>query len=112
MSQGLIAGWAVSSRDNNRTWELMCKHFRQPALSCNPEVLMSDDTNAAWNGLVRVWGSLKHKLLCHWHIYENVKKKCTGGKKSSDNLVSVPELERAKTATSESALIEVTYNHG
>ena len=85
----------------------MCKSFREAALSCNPEVLMSDDTNAAWNGAVRVWSSLKHKLLCHWHIYQNVMKHCTGGKKSSDNFVSVPATERPQTATSESSIIEV-----
>ena len=37
---------------------------------------MSDDKNSAWNGLTRVWPSLKHKLLCHWHLKKNVRKRC------------------------------------
>ena len=79
---GLVVGEAISSRENHVTWELMAKHFRQPSLDSNPEVMMSDDTNSAWNGLSRVWASLKHKLLCHWHVMKNVREHCCGGKKT------------------------------
>jgi len=80
--KGLVVAEAISSRDNHRTWELLATHLRQPGLSSNPEVMMADDTNAAWNGLRRVWKSLKYKLLCHWHIMKNVRLHCCGGKKT------------------------------
>ena len=83
---GLVVAEAISSRDNHRTWELMAKHLRQPCLDSNPEVMMSDDTNSAWIGLRRVWTSLKHKLLCHWHIMKNVRDHCCGGKKTTQVL--------------------------
>ena len=40
--------------------------------------MMSDDDNAAWNGLKRNWKSLKHKLLCQWHVDFTVKRRCLG----------------------------------
>ena len=58
---GLVVGEAISSRENHRTWELMARHFRRPSLESNPEVMMSDDTNSAWNGFSRVWSSLLSK---------------------------------------------------
>ena len=77
---GLVVGWGITSRENSTTWQLTCHNFR---LSCRehaaPEVLMSDDSNSAWNGLTLVWGSLKYKLLCHWHFKRNVRARCLAG---------------------------------
>ena len=73
---GLIVGWAISSKENHHTWYLTCKNLRPESLNCKPEVLMSDDTNSAWNGLRKVWPTLKHKLLCHWHVMKNVREHC------------------------------------
>ena len=73
---GLVVGWAITSKENHRTWYLTCKNFRTESVNCKPEVLMSDDTNSAWNGLRKVWPTLKHKLLCHWHVMKNVREHC------------------------------------
>ena len=74
--QGLVCAHAISNRENSRIWHILGRHLRPAARACKPEVLMSDDTNSAWNGLRQVWPSLEHKLLCHWHIKSNVKKNC------------------------------------
>ena len=74
--QGLVCAWGLSSRENHRIWQLTAHSLRPVARQITPEVLMSDDTNSAWNGLIRVWPSLKHKLLCHWHLKKNVRKRC------------------------------------
>ena len=73
---GLVVGWAISSKENHRTWELMGKNLRPDSLNCKPEVLMSDDSNSTWNGFKKVWTSLKHKLLGHWHVMKNVRERC------------------------------------
>lgn len=75
---GFVIGWAISSRENAFIWELSARHFRPCSLNARPEVLMSDDDNASWNGLIRVWVTLLHKLLCHWHIMKNVRQHCFG----------------------------------
>ena len=77
---GLAVGWSIASRENHKTWELTARSLRRESLDCEPEVMMSDDTNSAWNGLTRVWKTLKHKLLCHWHVGNNVKAHCCGAK--------------------------------
>ena len=33
-----------------------------------------------WNGLTQVWSSLKHKLLCHFHVRNNVRDHTCGRK--------------------------------
>ena len=78
--KGLVIGWAITSRENLRTWEILAKSLRESSLSAQPEVLMSDDDNSAWNGVSLIWKSLKHKLLCHWHIKQNIHKHCFGTK--------------------------------
>lgn len=77
---GLVVAFAITSRENEETWFLFGKSLRQPSLSCCVEVMMSDDTNSAWNGMTRVWRTLKHKLLCHWHLKKNVRERCVGRK--------------------------------
>lgn len=62
---GLVCAWALASRENKYIWNLMGASLRPGTKEIEPEVLMSDDKNSAWNGLTRVWPSLKHKLLCH-----------------------------------------------
>ena len=76
--QGLVCGHGITNRENARTWYLTVANLRPVALACKPEVLMSDDTNSAWNGLRLVWPSLRFKLLCHWHVRQNVRKRCYG----------------------------------
>ena len=76
--QGLVTAWAITSRENGTIWYIMCKNLRPICIVLKPEVMMSDDTNAAWNGLRRVWTSLVHKLLCHWHLIKNVVSHCCG----------------------------------
>ena len=73
---GLVCAWALASRENKYIWNLMGASLRPGTKEIEPEVLMSDDKNSAWNGLTRVWPSLKHKLLCHWHLKKNVRKRC------------------------------------
>ena len=73
---GLVCAWALASRENKYIWQLIGESLRPPTKEIEPQVLMSDDKNSAWNGLTRVWPSLKHKLLCHWHLKRNVRKKC------------------------------------
>ena len=73
---GLVVGWAISSKENQRIWELFAKNLRRESVDSQPEVLMTDDTNSGWNGFRRIWRSLKHKLLCHWHIMKNVRERC------------------------------------
>ena len=73
---GLVCAWALASRENKYIWQLIGESLRPPTKEIAPQVLMSDDKNSAWNGLTRVWPSLKHKLLCHWHLKRNVRKKC------------------------------------
>lgn len=73
---GLVVGWAISSKENHHTWMLMGKHLRPEALNSKPEVMMADDNNSAWNGLTTVWPTLRHKLLCHWHVMKNVRERC------------------------------------
>ena len=77
---GLPVAWAIASRENAYVWHLFSKSLRVEALGTKPEVVMSDDSNSAWNGLHATWPSLKHKLLCHWHIKRNVKLHCVGSK--------------------------------
>ena len=77
---GLPVAWAITSRENQTTWKLFAKSLRTGSQSAKPEVMMSDDDNSSWNGLIVVWPSLKHKLLCHWHIKKNVKNHCVGSK--------------------------------
>lgn len=77
---GLPVGWAIASRENAYVWYLFSKSLREEALAAKPEVIMSDDSNSAWNGLRATWSSIKHKLLCHWHIKRNVKLHCVGSK--------------------------------
>ena len=78
--KGLAVAWAITSRENGRVWELFAKSLRQSCVDSKPEVMMSDDDNSAWNGLKKCWPSLKHKLLCWWHVLQNVKKHCVGSK--------------------------------
>ena len=78
--KGLIVGWAISSRENFFIWKLLAQSLRPDSLRVKPEVLMSDDDNASWNGLKLVWTSLKFKLLCHWHVKKNVRNNCIGTK--------------------------------
>ena len=73
---GLVCAWGLASRENKVIWQLIGESLRPPTKEIEPEVLMSDDKNSAWNGLIRVWPSLKHKLLCHWHLKRNVRKRC------------------------------------
>ena len=77
---GLPVGWAITSRENGVTWKLFGLALRHECGPIEPEVVMSDDDNSAWNGLTQVWRTLKHKLLCHWHIKQNVRKHCFGSK--------------------------------
>ena len=76
--QGLVVAWAITSRENGTIWMIMCRNLRPKCLQCKPEVFMSDDTNSAWNGLIQVWSSLTHKLLCHFHLLQNVVSHCCG----------------------------------
>ena len=62
---GFVIAWAIASRENSFIWELLARNLRPSSLNAKPEVLMSDDDNASWNGLIKVWLSLVHKLLCH-----------------------------------------------
>ena len=89
---GLVVGFSITSRENEKTWWLTARFLRRESLDCRPEVMMSDDSNSAWNGLTRVWSSLKHKLLCWWHIKRNIRERCTG-RKAEDTTV---EPEAAK----------------
>jgi len=75
---GFVIAWAIASRENALIWEILARSLRPPSLYANPEVLMTDDDNSAWNGLIRVWITLLHKLLCHWHIKKNVRQHCFG----------------------------------
>ena len=75
---GLVIGWGLTSRENHRTWYLTCSKFRPKCLKCRPTVLMTDDTNSSWNGMILVWKSLIHKLLCHWHFKKRVRERCCG----------------------------------
>ena len=77
---GLPVGWAIASRENGYVWHLFTKSLRQESAAAKPEVVMADDSNCAWNGLRMTWPSIKHKLLCHWHIKKNVKLRCVGSK--------------------------------
>ena len=78
---GLCGAWAISSRENSFVWNLFVESLRPEAKNINPEVFMSDDDNAAWNGIrLKTFTSLKHKLLCWWHIDQNVQKHCHGSK--------------------------------
>lgn len=77
---GLPVGWSITSRENSFIWKLFGKSLRPNSLACKPEVLMADDDNSAWNGLKPVWPTLKYKLLCHWHVKQNVRKHCLGSK--------------------------------
>ena len=52
---------------------------------------MSDDSNSAWNGLTKVWPSLKHKLLCHWHVMKNVRERCGNRGNKNKSKVQVTE---------------------
>lgn len=75
--KGLCCAWAIASKENYVIWYLTAKNLRPVALKSRPEVLISDDTNSAWNGFTMVFiESLIHKLLCHFHILQNVRKKC------------------------------------
>ena len=78
--QGFPCAWAISSRENGYVWFLVGRALRKESQDAKPEVLMSDDTNSAWNGLRKIWKSLKYKLLCEWHIQRNIKLHCTGSK--------------------------------
>ena len=73
---GLVCGWAISSRENQRIWNLFVNNLLPDAKNIKPEVLMTDDANSAYNGMIPMWPSLRHKLLCHWHLKNNVRKRC------------------------------------
>ena len=73
--KGLCAAWAIASKENYMIWYLTAKNLRPTALLIKPEVLISDDTNSAWNGFTMVWTvTLIHKLLCHFHLMQNIRK--------------------------------------
>jgi len=109
---GLVCATAICSRENGVFWELVGKALRPEGKQIVPEVLMSDDTNSAWNGLKKVWPSLKYKLLCLWHVKRNVRKKClacqgpstsrktnsTNNKKTPSNTSTNDKEEEASTA--------------
>ena len=78
--KGLPVAWAISSRENAHVWKILGRSLRTSSLTAKPEVMMSDDDNSAWNGLTQVWTSLRHKLLCHWHIWNTVRDHCFGSK--------------------------------
>ena len=88
---GLAVAFAISSRDNARTWELFGKALRPASRSSKPEVMMSDDTNSTWNGFMPIWCTLKFKLLCHWHVMRRVREHCCGEGKKIDEKVVVPK---------------------
>jgi len=73
---GLVVATAIASRENGLIWHLFGESLRSSAKGIRPRVLMSDDTNSAYNGLKIVWPTIEHKLLCHWHLKRNVRKKC------------------------------------
>ena len=72
----LLCGWALASRENHLIWEIFARSLLPATKGIHAEVLMSDDANCAYNGLIRVWPSIKHKLLCHWHVKRSVRKRC------------------------------------
>ena len=72
----LLCAWALASRENHLIWEIFARNLWPATKGVHAEVLMSDDANCAYNGLIRVWPSITHKLLCHWHVKNNVRKRC------------------------------------
>ena len=85
---GLVCATAIASRENGVIWEIFGKALLTSRTQIRPEVLMSDDTNSAFNGLKKVWPSLQHKLLCLWHVKRNVRKKCLACQGPSKKKVS------------------------
>ena len=73
---GLVCAWAIGSRENHRFWQLFAESLFPRVKCILVQVLMTDDTNSAYNGLTRVWKSIEHKLLCHWHVKKNVRQQC------------------------------------
>ena len=92
---GLAVAFGIVSRENQKTWELLARSLRPESLASRPEVMMSDDTNSAWNGLTKVWKSLEHKLLCHFHVGTNVKSHCCG-RKADDVVVANEEATKER----------------
>ena len=91
---GLPVGWAIASRENGYVWYLFSKSLRQESVNAKPEVMMADDSNSAWNGLRRTWNTLKHKLLCHWHLKKNVRAHCVGRKRKVQVNVHICTITR------------------
>ena len=77
-------------------WKLFGKSLRPAALQSQPQVIMSDDTNSAYNGLKLVWASLTHKLLCLWHVMRNVKKKCLACQGPSQTKQKIKKISKKK----------------
>ena len=62
--QGLCVGWAIVSRENEFTWQLLGKAFRPQCHKLKPKVGMADLAMSAWNGMSIVFPSLEFHLLC------------------------------------------------
>ena len=64
---GFITGivWTICSLENTVIWEIMVRSLQPLSIRTNPPGFVSEDDNAVWNGLIRVFPSLLHKLLCH-----------------------------------------------
>ena len=78
--KGFPVAWAITSRENALIWQLVASSIERKSGHYSPEVMMADDANSAWNGCRAVWPTLKHKLLCHWHIKKNIRLHCFGPK--------------------------------
>lgn len=106
---GFIIAWAICSKENALVWEILARSLRPVSLRTNPEVFMSDDDNSAWNGLIRVFVSLLHKLLCHWHIKKNVRQHCFGSK---SKLMMIASSKHNGTAREAGAGLHVGFHVG
>ena len=95
-AHGLVCATAIASRENSVIWEIFGKSLFTARPEVRPEVIMSDDTNSAFNGLKKVWPSLIHKLLCLWHVKRNVRKKCLACQGPSTKKTTVSKKKNSK----------------
>ena len=56
---GLCVGWCITTKENHVTWKIFSEVLKKntkhhTGLDTAPDTLMSDDANAAWNGLSQV----------------------------------------------------------
>jgi len=68
---GCPVAFCFSNRSDEVIFRLFFEKIKVKVGIINAKVFMSDDAPAFYNAWHRVMGSVKHQLLCSWHVNKN-----------------------------------------